>query len=434
MSVIISGVEKHSPAAKKGIKSGFVLNSINEHEINDVLDYRFYLSDDRLVLRFTDLKGQEKIVKFKNLDEIDLGLNFDTYLMDKQRHCKNKCIFCFIDQLPKGMRDTLYFKDDDSRLSFLFGNYITLTNLTQYDVDRIIQMHISPINVSIHTMDPILRVKMMSNKNAGESLKYLMDFAKAGIKLNAQLVLCPGINDGDNLKYSLNCLSKLYPALQSVAVVPVGLTKYRSGLAKLNEYTSQTACDVINIVDDFAVEFKQKNGTRLVFCADEFYIKAEKRLPDEEYYEDYPQIENGVGLWRNLESEFFFALDAQNAYDDVKKTLSLATGTAAYPLMKRLTTEVSHKYKNININVYEIENDFFGHSITVAGLITGKDLISQLKGKPLGEKLLIPSVMLRSEGDIFLDDISLLQAQEALGVTIEPVENDGDKLLQAIIK
>ncbi|MCM1544396.1 MAG: DUF512 domain-containing protein [Ruminococcus sp.] len=433
MAVKISGVQKKSLASKKGIKSGYILNSINSHEINDVLDYQFYAEESRLEVSFTNEKGKTKTVKIHKKEHEDLGLEFETYLMDKQMHCKNKCVFCFIDQLPKGMRDSLYFKDDDSRMSFLFGNYITLTNLTEHDVDRIIEMHISPVNVSVHTMNPELRVKMMKNKNSGESLKYLEKFASAGIKLNAQLVLCPGLNDGRELEFSLNELSKLYPAIQSVAAVPVGLTKYRENLCQLSEYTSETARQVIETVDSFGDEFKKLHGTRLVYCADEFYLKANMRLPNEEYYEEYPQIENGVGLWKSLESEFYSALEGADA-PKKEINISLATGVAAYPLMKSLCDAVSSKFSNVHVNVYEIVNDFFGHSITVAGLITGKDLINQLKDKPLGDTLIIPSVMLRSEQDIFLDDVSLEQARDELGVQIVPVSNDGFELLNIILE
>lgn len=433
MSVKISDVQKKSLAARKGIKRGYVLHSINSHEINDVLDYQFYAEENKLEIVVANDKGKQKTVKLHKKDGQDLGLEFETYLMDKQMRCKNKCVFCFIDQLPNGMRDTLYFKDDDSRMSFLFGNYITLTNLTEHDVERIIEMHISPINISVHTMNPELRVKMMKNKHAGESLKYIERFAKAGIKLNTQLVLCPGINDGRELEFSLKQLSKLYPSLQSIAAVPVGLTKFRENLEPLEEYTPQSARNVIDIIDSFGDEFKKQHGTRLAFCADEFYIKAGMRLPNDEYYEDYPQIENGVGLWRNLESEFFDALEKSDADENIHSKVSIATGVAAYPLMKRFAEAVENKYKNAAVNVYEIKNDFFGHSITVAGLITGGDLIKQLKEKELNGKLIIPSVMLRSEQDIFLDDISLEEAEAALNVQIKPAANDGYELLDMIL-
>jgi putative radical SAM enzyme (TIGR03279 family) len=329
------------------------------------------------------------------------------------------------------MRDSLYFKDDDSRLSFLFGNYITLTNLSERDAERIIKMHISPVNVSVHTMNEELRVKMMKNKNAGRCLSYLKRFAENGIKLNTQLVLCPGINDGKELEYSLSELSKLYPAVSSIAAVPVGLTKHREGLYPLCEYTKETAKEVIDIIEKFGNDFKEKHGTRLAYASDEFYLKAELPLPEEDYYEDYPQIENGVGLWKSLESEFMstLSLDKTKEYDF---TLSIATGTAAYPLIKKLTEALNERYEKARVNVYEIKNDFFGHSITVAGLITGKDLISQLKGKELGERLLIPEVMLRSERDMFLDNVTVEEAEKELNIKIEAVSNDGFDLYDTI--
>lgn len=433
MSVIISSVRKNSPAYKKGVRSGFSLNTINSHEINDVLDYQFYIKEEVLFLSVTTDEGKKRLLCVKKDENEDLGLDFETYLMDKQQRCKNGCIFCFIDQLPKGMRDTLYFKDDDSRLSFLFGNYITLTNLSQRDAERITEMHISPVNVSVQTMNPELRVKMMRNKNAGKSLKYLRQFAESGIKINAQLVLCPGVNDGKELERSLRELSELYPAVLSVAAVPVGLTKYREGLYPLEEYTKEQAAAVIDTIEAFSDGFFSKHGTRLAFAADEFYLKAERPIPGSEFYEDFPQIENGVGLWADLEQSFMSALGESTAAADTESRLSIATGTAAYPLIKKLADETCKRYNNIKINVFEIKNDFFGHSITVAGLVTGGDLINQLKGRELFGRLLIPSVMLRSEGDVFLDGISSEEAEKALSVKITAVPNDGYELLNWIL-
>ncbi len=434
MAVKITGIEKNSPAYKKGIRSGYTLEKINSHEINDVLDYQFYIKNSKLNIVIKTEEGKFKILHIEKDESEDLGLEFETYLMDRQMRCSNGCIFCFIDQMPKGMRESLYFKDDDSRLSFLFGNYITLTNLSEHDVSRIIEMHISPINVSVHTMNPELRVKMMKNRNAGKSLEILKKFAGAGLKLNAQLVLCPGINDGEELKFSLERLAGLYPSIQSIAVVPVGLTKHREKLFHLDEYTPETAKEVIDIVTSFSDKFKEKNGTRLAFIADEFFIKAGLKMPDEDYYEDYPQIENGVGLWKSLESEFYAALDDTESVSPKKRTLSIATGVAAYPLMKSLCEKLNKKFTNVKVNVYEIVNNFFGHSITVAGLITAGDMIEQLQGKDLGEKLIIPSVMLRSGEDVFLDDITLEEASEKLNIKIDPVSNDGYELLNKILK
>lgn len=432
MSVYINRVAPGSPAFKKGIRSGCTLVSVNGHEINDVLDYDFYTDSEKLHIVVSE-NGKSKKHTVRKRDGEDLGLEFETYLMDRQQHCKNGCIFCFIDQMPEGLRDTLYFKDDDSRLSFLFGNYITLTNLTEHDVERIIEMHISPVNVSVHTMEPDLRVKMMKNKNAGSSLSILSRFAKAGIRLNTQLVLCPGINDGEHLRYSLEKLGELYPAVESIAAVPVGLTKFRQSLYPLEEYTKQGAEKVIDIIEDFAASFLSEHGTRLAYAADEFYLKAGRKMPSEEEYEDYPQIENGVGLWTSLETEFYVALDSVPQSEAYAGKVSMATGVAAYPLIRSLAQAVMRRFPQCEIDVYEIKNDFFGQSITVAGLITGEDLINRLKEEKLHERLIIPAVMLRSEGDMFLDSVTVEEAEQRLDVKILPVANDGYELLDAIL-
>ena len=433
MAVKITAVAAHSPAAKKGVRKDDLLLSINDHPIRDVLDYQFYALDTRLQVTFQTAKGKTKTVTVRKKEHEDLGLSFETYLMDKQQHCKNKCVFCFIDQLPPGMRDTLYFKDDDARLSFLFGNYITLTNLTDADVDRIIEMHISPVNVSVHTMNPDLRVTMMKHPKAGESLRLLRRIAEAGIALNTQLVLCPGLNDGDELVFSLNELEKLRPAIASIAAVPVGLTKYREKLPHLEEYTPKTAKRVIETIDAFGARCKAQYGTRLAYAADEFYLKAGLPLPDEDYYEDYPQIENGVGLWKSFEVEFQAALDRCDLPDDTAFAASLATGVAAFPLLRGCKALLEGRFPNAQIDVYAIENEFFGPSITVAGLVTGQDLVKQLKGRDLHGRLLIPSVMLRAEGDVFLDDVSTEDVQRELGVELVVVQNDGAALLDAIV-
>lgn len=432
MSVVIKGIIKKSPAYGRGIKDGDVLLSLNRNPVNDFLDYQFYAKEKDLLVGF-ESGGKIKYTRIRKGEEEDLGLEFDSFLMDEQQHCKNKCIFCFIDQLPAGMRKTLYFKDDDSRLSFLFGNYITLTNLTERDVERIIEMHISPVNISVHTMNKELRVKMMKNKRAGECLDIIGRLAENGIEINTQLVLCPGINDGEELRYSLEELGKLYPGVKSIAAVPVGVTKYREGLFDMPEYTKETASEVLDMINAFGDSFKEKHGTRLAFAADEFYLKAGRKIPDGAYYESYSQIENGVGMWTSTKEEFLSAL-GNSTYSGKAKHLSLATGVAAYPLMKELTEAVTEKYPDIKIDVYSIVNDFFGHSITVAGLVTGGDLINQLEDKSLGDRLLIPSVMLRSEGDIFLDDVSLEEAERKLGVKITPVSCDGYELLNTILE
>ncbi len=426
MSVLIKDVIKLSPADKKGIKAGDVLLKIAGHEITDFLDYQFYTKNSRISIVY-ERDGKTHAAWINKDEDEDLGLTFETYLMDKERHCKNKCIFCFIDQNPKGLRESIYFKDDDSRLSFLFGNYITLTNLSERDIEKIIEMHISPVNVSVHTMNKELRVRMMKNINAGKSLDVLYRLAQNGIAINTQLVLCPGVNDGEELRYSLDKLSELCPSLQSIACVPVGVTKYREGLFTMPQYNKKAAAEVIDIIDEYGEKFKEQYGTRLVYAADEFYLKAQREMPEGEYYETYCQIENGVGMWTSLKEEFLF--EAENCKQaDPESHLSVATGVAAYPLIKELAEIFVKKYNKSKIDVYEIKNDFFGHSITVAGLITGKDLIAQLKDKPLAETLAIPCVMLRSEGDLFLDSVSTQEVEQALGVSLKVNDCTGGSL------
>ena len=428
MSAEIIDVVKKSPSGKKRIKQGWILNKINSHDINDILDYNFYASECKVSLELKKPNGKTVCKKIKKEENEDLGLVFNTYLMDKQKTCKNKCIFCFIDQLPEGMRESLYFKDDDSRMSFLFGNYITLTNLTDRDIERMIEMHINPVNISVHTMNPELRVKMMKNPHAGEVLKYIDILANHGTHLNTQLVLCPGINDGDELKFSIEKLAELYPSVQSIAAVPVGITKFRENLPELHEYTPEKAKEVVDTIEGYQKEFLEKFGTRLVYASDEFYLKAGLPLPRNEEYEDYPQIENGVGMWTDLEYTFTQALEESDTKNtDTKKII--ATGAAAYPLMVKLSQKFSEKY-GAEIPVVKIENNFFGNSITVSGLITGKDLTEQLKEKYDFDELLISSTMLRSEGDMFLDSMTVEEAEKILGCRIVPVNSDGYELLE----
>lgn len=432
MSVKIKDVEHGSICSKK-ISAGDTLVAVNSHEINDVLDYRFYTSACKLRLEIETEKGKRHTVKIKKGEYDDLGLCFETYLMDKHHSCKNKCIFCFIDQMPKGMRESLYFKDDDSRLSFLFGNYVTLTNLTDKDIDRIIEMHISPVNVSVHTMNPELRVQMMKNPNSGTSLRYLNRLADAGIKLNTQLVLCPGINDGKELEFSLSELGKLYPAVQSIACVPVGLTKHREGLPELSAYTPDTAAAVIDTVDDFNAHFKHFKGESIAFAADEFYLCADRDIPQADYYGDYPQLENGVGMWRLLKDEYVSALEGCDYVLANQRIITAVTGTAAYPLIKELAILAEKRYNNLKINVISIENRFFGESVTVAGLLTGQDVLSQLEGVTLGDELLIPDSALRDGEEVFLDDITVTQLSEKLGVAVTPCVADGYVLLEKFL-
>ncbi len=431
MPVLIYGVEENSIAQECGIEAGTVLVTINEHEINDVLDFRFFETQENLTL-LLEKGGVRRSVEICKDEYDELGLIFETYLMDKQKSCKNKCIFCFIDQLPKGMRESLYFKDDDSRLSFLFGNYMTLTNMTDKDIDRILMMHISPVNVSVHTMNPDLRVEMMKNPNAGKCIDMLKKLASGGIDVNCQLVLCPGINDGAELEYSLTELMKLTPALRSIALVPVGLTKHREGLCNLRLFDEKEALEVINTARRFAEKSLEENGSRIVYAADEFYIKAGVPFPSEEEYEEFAQLENGVGLVVSLESEFIRAVEDTDG-DDRKRTVTIATGVSAAPILEKMLNAHMKKWASVRYNIVPIINNFFGETITVAGLVTGKDLIAQLKGRELGDELLIPRVMLRHEGDMFLDDTLLEDVEKELGIKVCVVPNDGYEFLYSVL-
>lgn len=430
MAVTISGIDKGSIAEKKKICAGDKLISINGSEINDVLDYRFYINETRLLLSLETAAGKSKLALIKKDEFEDIGLEFETYLMDKQRSCKNKCIFCFIDQLPKGLRKSLYFKDDDSRLSFLFGNYITLTNLSDSEAERIIKMHISPVNVSVQTMNPDLRVKMMANPHAGESLRYLRRFAEAGIALNTQLVLCPGINDGAELEYSLNELAKLYPAVQSIAAVPVGLSDHRQGLYPLKPYDEKTAGEVIDAIDKFNERFKKENGEIIAYAADEFYLKANRQMPDADYYNGFPQLENGVGMWALLKSEFEDALN-ECKITELNRRITVATGEAAYPLISELAKKAEKKIKGLSIQVVSVKNKLLGSMITVSGLLCGADIADAVGGLDLGEELIIPPNCLRSEGDMFLDDMTVDELSDKLGIKITQNGSSGEDLLSA---
>ena len=433
MAVRISGVESGSPASHIRVHPGDQLLTINGQEIEDVLDYRFYMLEPKLRLTIQDEDGKIRTALIRKDEYEEPGLLFDTYLMDKQRTCRNKCVFCFIDQMPPGMRESLYFKDDDARMSFLYGNYITLTNLSEHDIQRTIRMKISPINVSVHTTNPELRCKMMNNRFAGEALKIMDRFAEAGIAMNAQLVLCPGLNDGPELERSLRDLSKLIPALKTVSCVPVGLTKYRDGLYPLRSYEPEEAAAVIDTIDSFADEQFEKTGSRVFYASDEFYLEAHRELPDNAFYGDYSQLENGVGML-TLQREQFRDAFAFFDEDDRVRKVTLATGTAAAPFLQKLVDEASERWQNLSGTVVAIQNDFFGRSITVAGLVTGQELIAQLKSRDLGEEVLIPDVMLRYHEDVFLDDVTLPQAEEALGVPIQVVPTaDGYDLLRCLL-
>ena len=431
MSVIVKDIEKGSVAEKTRIKPGDTLVSLNGNTIIDVLDYRFYQNNEKLVIEIINSKNKIKKIKVKKDEFEELGLVFDTYLMDEKRSCKNKCVFCFIDQLPTGLRDSLYFKDDDSRLSFLFGNYITLTNITEHEIERIINMHISPINISVHTTNPELRVKMMSNKNAGSVLNIMNRFNDAGIKMHSQLVLCPEINDGEELRRSLNDLLEL-ENMECVAAVPVGLTKFRDGLADIKPFDKESAGNVLDIIEEFSQKSVKKYGERRFYGSDEFYLLSEREMPNAEFYGDFLLLENGVGLWALLKSEVESALqDIECAFID--RHVSIVTGVAAYPLMCEIASLCETKISGLKCDVYAIKNDFFGEKITVAGLITATDIFNQLNSMDLGDTLLIPSSMLRAEGDMFLDSITVEELSKKLNINITVTNTDGYSLIDSII-
>ena len=429
MDNIISKIEDNSPL-KHRIRVGDTLLAINGKEVIDVLDYKFFGYDPEVSVTVRTPDGLEHTVHVAKAEGQDLGLEFETYLMDKPRSCANNCVFCFIDQLPKGMRRTMYFKDDDARLSFLLGNYITMTNLSDREIQRICDLHISPINVSVHATNPELRVKMLRNRFAGRCIDIMRRFAAAGIMMNCQIVCCPGLNDGGELERTMRELAEMYPAVHSVSIVPVGLTKFREGLYELKSFTPEHAGETIDLVTAFGDKCIEKFGTRLFFCSDEMYICANRELPDDEFYEEHTQLENGVGMIRLLEAEFKSALSLSDKPDGVP--FSIACGVSVAPFFEKLVCAAREKYDNIDGRVYAIENDFFGHSINVTGLITGRDLIGQLKGKYLGERLFISQNMLRRDEMDFLDDVLLEDAVTALGVPIYPIGQDGFDLWDAI--
>lgn len=433
MSVKITSVEKGSPFYKKRIRPGCALVSINGNPVNDVLDYRFYSDEDRLKIEYVNCRGKTKRCTVKTGGG-ETGAGFETYLMDKHRSCRNRCMFCFIDQNPPGMRESIYFKDDDSRLSFLFGNYITLTNLSDEEASRIIKMHISPLNVSVHTMNPSLRVEMMKNPSAGEKLSLLERFSEAGISINAQLVLCPGVNDGAELVHSLEKLGEL-KSISSIAAVPAGLTKYRENLPLISKYTPEGAKAVIDTVDRFNENRVKKGLARCAFASDEFYQLAGVPLPCYEYYEDFPQLDNGVGMLTLLTHDFREIL-AEESADEKERSVFVATGAAAAGTVRLLASEFTEKFSASKITVYEIKNRFFGENVTVAGLITGNDLVSQLKEQGFrGKTLAIPAVMLKGEDEpVFLDDISVGEAEAALNTKIIICKSDAASLFGAFMQ
>lgn len=431
MKSVIQSVERGSPISRKA-KAGERLISINGHIIHDVLDYKYYAYDRNLVIELESPDGSIRTVKVRKEEGEDLGLEFETYLMDRARSCANRCVFCFVDQLPQGMRPTMYFKDDDARLSFLTGNYITLTNLSEREIQRIIDLRISPINVSVHATEPELRAKLLGCPRGAEGYVQMQRLAAGGITMNCQIVCCPGLNDGEHLGQTMRDLAALYPQVRSVSVVPVGLTKHREGLYPLTPFGQQKAAETIARINRFGLQCLEQYGSRIFFCSDELYLKAGQAIPEEEYYEGYPQIENGVGLLRSMQEEFFPALRMEND-PQTHQEFCIATGVAAAPFLEALLQQAMERFPHVYGRVYAIQNDFFGHTIDVAGLITGGDLICQLRGKQLGNRILIPQTMLRHGEGVFLDDITLQDVERELGVPVRPVMQDGYELLLAML-
>ena len=440
---IVKEVIPESIAQELDIQPGDRLLSINENPVEDIFDYQFLVQDEYLEILIEKQDGEQWVLEVDKDEDEDLGIVFENGLMDDYRSCHNKCIFCFIDQMPKGMRETLYFKDDDSRLSFLQGNYVTLTNMSEHDVDRIIRYHLSPINISIQTMNPQLRCKMLNNRFAGDSLKIMDRLFEAGITMNGQIVLCKGINDGEELKFSIREMMKYLPYLESVSVVPVGLSKHREGLYPLEPFQKEDAKEVLSVIHAFQDECMETHGCHFVHASDEWYLMAGQDLPEEESYDGYLQLENGVGMLRLLLTEFEDAKKALKKKPFLKNPfkkkngpveISMATGKLAYPFIKQMAKKMEEMFPELTIHVYPIVNEFFGELITVSGLLTGKDIIGQLQGKALGEKLLLPVNVLRSCEDVFLDDVRVCELEKALQVKAIIVKSSGYDFVNAIVE
>ena len=427
MKKLITAIENKSIAAELSLEAGDFLLSINGQEIVDVFDYRMLQFEEELVIEIEKANGEIWSLEIEKDAYDDLGLVFEAGLMDTMRNCGNNCIFCFIDQAPPNMRSTLYVKDDDYRLSFLHGNYITLTNMTERDIDRIIKHRISPVNISIHTTDPEIRIAMMGNKRAGRSLEFLGNLAAGGIVLSLQIVLCKGYNDGAQLEKTIEDLSKYLPEDGggcSLCIVPVGITRYRTNLTPLEPLNASDCKEVISTVSKWQAKFLDKFGTRFVFCADELYLRAGIDFPDYDDYEDFPQIDNGVGMAKAFQTEFEEALSSEQLI--IENEVSLVTGAAAAPLFREILKDFP------KVTVHEIVNDFYGSTITVAGLLTGQDIIKQLAGKKLGKHVLISKSCLRDGDDVFLDDITLDQMSKKLGVKVVPIEPEAHNLMEAL--
>ena len=432
MEHIVSAVTPGSIAEEMEIEPGDVLVSVNGQEPEDVFDYRYLMNEEEVLVVIRKPDGEEWELEIEKEYEDDLGMEFENGLMDDYRSCRNKCMFCFIDQLPKGMRDTLYFKDDDSRLSFLQGNYLTLTNMSEHDLEKIIYYKLSPINISFQATNPELRCKMLHNRFAGDVMDKVRRLKEAGIMMNGQIVLCRGVNDGEELDRSIRDLVTLMPELQSVSVVPVGLTRYRDGLYPLEPFTKEDACKVLDLINSWQEKLLKEYGTHFIHAGDEWYILAERPMPEETTYDGYLQLENGVGMVRLLKEEVDAYLKKLPG-DDRKRRVTIATGELAAPYLREHAASIQKKYPGVEVQVITVKNEFFGGKITVAGLLTGQDLVKQLKGKDLGEELLLSINMLKSDEPIFLDDMTVEQLQTALQIKVSIVESSGNDFVNCIL-
>ncbi len=430
---VVESVEKGSIAAELGIEPGDRLLSVNGQEIEDIFDYQYYVEDEELLLLVEKPDGEQWELEIEKDADESLGIGFGTGLMDEYRSCCNRCIFCFIDQMPPGMRDTLYFKDDDSRLSFLQGNYVTLTNMSEHDISRIIKYRLEPINISFQTTNPELRCKMLHNRFAGAALQKVDLLYQGGIEMNGQIVLCKGVNDGEELDRSIRDLTGYLPLLRSVSVVPVGLTRYREGLYPLEPFTKEEAREVLGTIHRWQKKIYEEYGIHFIHAGDEWYLLAEEEVPEEERYDGYLQLENGVGMLRLLFNEFEECFRKLKG-DGRRAELSAATGKLAFPYIRRMADRIEEKYSGVKVHVYCIRNDFFGEKITVSGLITGQDIIAQLKGKALGSRLLLPCNMLKADEAVFLDDLTVKDVSDALQVPVDIVKSSGQDLIEAMIR
>jgi len=434
---VIKTVREDSIAEEMGIEVGDALLAVNGKEIEDVFDYRYLMQDEYIEALVRKADGEEWLLEIDKEYDEDLGVEFENGLMDDYRSCHNRCIFCFIDQMPKGMRETLYFKDDDSRLSFLQGNYVTLTNMSDADIERIIRYHLSPINISFQTTNPELRCMMLNNRFAGRALAQVKKLYDAGITMNGQIVLCKNINDGAELERSIRDLTAYLPHLESVSVVPVGLSRFRDGLYPLTPFEKEDARRVLDCIHQWQRKLFSEYGVHFVHASDEWYILAEEELPEEECYDGYPQLENGVGMLRLLLDEFEEAMEVLpedcTLPEGGSAEISLVTGKLAWPYIRRMAETMMRRFEGLSIHVYAIRNDFFGERITVSGLLTGQDIIRQLQGKSLGDRILLPQNVLRSGEDYFLDDITIGEMEKALQVKVDIVKSSGHEFVNAVL-